>query len=421
MFGSYNRGDALLVEALHDSLRQTFGEGSRLDGIAHFPELERVHLPEVCWHRPPGRSYLTSPTLRRLQNAARVLVVATYAVLGAPRWFPPLAPREQLSAVRAIRDSDLVVSCAGGFLIDTNLSILGNLMQLATAIRFRKAIVIAPQTIGPIRRSWIRPLLRWVLNRCGIICTREPYSYNYVIKLGVDDSKVRQLTDLALYHRRVDSEAGSQALHELGISSDERFLAASVVNWSFPRSSDARASRERYFESFCWIVSEVHRRFGYRTLLVNQVSADLPFARRVKEKLGELVVLDERDRTPAEMRGLIRSASAFFGSRFHSCVFALLERVPTVSLAYSYKSTGIMETLGLGEYVFDIDGFDKPTVLARIVSNLEEGEQMRRRIDATMSNLSFPTFASVLAEYAIEPTSGSSGPSSLTKLSLQQQ
>jgi colanic acid/amylovoran biosynthesis protein len=399
VFGSFNRGDALLVEALHDSLREAFGEAAVLDGIAHFPELERAHLPDVTWHRPPGRSYASNGLLRKLTNAWRITMVGLYALLGAPRWFPPLAPRDQLSGVKAIKDSDLVVSCAGGFLIDTNLSILGNLSQLAMAHRFGRPVILAPQTIGPIRRKWIRPLARWVLNRCTVICTREDYSYRFLIELGVKPEKIRELTDLALYHRRADPAAGDAALAELGFTPGERFIGASVVNWSFPRSNDAAASKALYFDQICWLIREVHARTGMRVLLVNQVSSDLVLGRRVAAAVGEAAVIDEKDRTPAQMRGMITRSQAFVGSRFHSCVFALLERIPTIALAYSYKSNGIMEALGLGDRVFDIDGFPKEQVMTVVDTLLADGPAESARIEHGVQSLDMPTFAAVLRDW----------------------
>lgn len=398
VFGSFNRGDALLLEALHDSIRETYGADVHIEGIAHFPELEREHLPDVIWHRPPGRTYAKNGLRRKLENGYRTAVILAYVAMGAPRWFPPLAPREQMSGIRAIRDADLVISSAGGFLIDTNLSIVGNLLQLAAAVRFGRPIVLAPQTIGPIRRPWVRAIARYVLNRCTVVCSREEYSYRYLVDLGVPPAKLRKLTDLALYHRRVDPEAGASALEECGILPGERFLGASVVNWSFPRSSDARESKVRYLDNLCRVIQTVHSQFGLRTLIVNQVSSDLELAREVGRRLGPAVVIDEKDRTPAEMRGIITRSAAFFGSRFHSCVFALLERVPTVSLAYSYKSTGIMETLGLGDRVFDIDAFEPETVLAILEAQLADPGPERARIEKAITGLQFPTFSQVLRE-----------------------
>jgi colanic acid/amylovoran biosynthesis protein len=399
VFGSFNRGDALLVEALHDSLREAFGEEAVLEGIAHFPDLEREHLPDVTWHRPPGRSYARNGVVRKLQNAWRVAFVILYALLGAPRWFPRLAPRDQLSAVDALKNADLVVSCAGGFLIDTNLSVLGNITQLAIAHRFGKPVIIAPQTIGPIRRKWIRPLLKAVLMRCAVICSREQYTYDFLINLGIPAAKIRALTDLALYHRRADPAAGRRILGELGFAPDEPFLGVSVVNWSFPRSDDPPASKAIYFEQMVWVLREFHARTGLRALLVNQVSSDLPLARQVGEALGDIAVVDDKDRTPAEMRGLIYGARVFFGSRFHSCVFALLERLPTLSLAYSYKSTGIMETLGLGDRVFDIDRFPKEQVLDLLVAMLGARDAEMQRVEDGFDNLTVPAFVEVLRDY----------------------
>ena len=397
VFGSYNRGDALLVESLNEALLRAFSDKIKLDGIAHFPELEREHLPHVEWHQPPGRSYSSNRIERKLQNTTRAVGILIYAICGAPSFIAWLAPAAQLSGVRAIKNSDLVVSCAGGFLLDVNSSIIGNLLQLWIAQRFRKPIVLAPQTIGPIRRPWLRRLTTYLLNRCDIVCAREEFTAAFLREIGVDRKRIRLLSDMALYHSSVDPDAGVRAMQQLGVDAEEKVIGCSVVDWPFPHSSDPHAARELYYSRLRDTLFAIHSESGLRILLVNQVSSDLRLARRVARDLP-FAVLDEEDRTPAEMRGMIQRCSAFIASRFHSAVFALLERVPTVALAYTYKSTGIMRAMSLEDRVFDIDDFN-PNELARVViQDLRSPDSAVRSIDRGFEQLRFPKFESVLRE-----------------------
>ena len=159
VFGSYNRGDALLVEALHHSIRSAYGMDAELYGIAHFPDLERAHLPDVTWSNPPARSYSDAKWLRRGTNAIRTIGSLAYAGSNSPKYWPFLTPpRSQRDSIGVLQRADLVVSCAGGFLLDNNPSIFGNLMQMEIANRAGTPLVLAPQTIGPIRNERIRDI-----------------------------------------------------------------------------------------------------------------------------------------------------------------------------------------------------------------------------------------------------------------------
>jgi colanic acid/amylovoran biosynthesis protein len=401
VFGSSNRGDALLVEALHASIRDAFGADVELAGIAHFPDLERSHLPDVSWSTPPARSYAANRWVRRGVNAARTVGALSYGAVGAPDVWPFPPPSDQRRSIQALRDADLVVSCAGGFLLDVNASILGNLMQMNFAHRFGTPLILAPQTIGPIRSPRLRRLTYSVLSKAKLICAREQYTYDFLVNdLGLPASQVLRTTDIAFEHGRVDAAGGAAALGELGISADERFIGATIVDWAFPASPSPAQARADYQDKVVGLLTRLHGETGRRILLFNQVSSDLRLGREVAARCGGAVVQDVADRSTPVMRGMIERADVFLGSRFHSCVFALLGRTPTVSLAYTYKSTGIMQDLGLADRVHEIDGFDAEVIRGQILKLLADPEAERGRINQAIETLAFPRFADVLRDFA---------------------
>lgn len=401
VFGSSNRGDALLVEALHSSIRDAFGSDAQLSGIAHFPELERSHLPDVSWSPPPARSYAANRWVRRGVNAGRTIGALAYGAAGAPDAWPLPPPADQRRSIQALRDADLAVSCAGGFLLDVNASILGNLMQMSFAHRFGTPLILAPQTIGPIRSPRLRRLTHAVLSRAKLICAREQYTYDFLVdELGLSPDQVLRTTDIAFEHGRVDAAGGAAALAELGISADERFIGATIVDWAFPASPSPDQARSAYEDKVVALLTRLYAETGRRILLFNQVSSDLRLGRAVAARCGGAVVQDVDDRSTPVMRGMIERADVFLGSRFHSCVFALLGRTPTIALAYTYKSTGIMQDLGLADRVHEIDSFDPELVRSQILALLAAPEVERTRIDQAIATLAFPRFADVLRDFA---------------------
>ena len=64
-----------------------------------------------------------------------------------------------------------------------------------------------------------------------------------------------------------------------------------------------------------------------------------------------LAVLDQYDQN--EMKYLIGKCEMFLGSRMHACIAALSQTIPAVSVAYSDKFIGVMETLGIESTVAD--------------------------------------------------------------------
>lgn len=407
VFGSKNRGDALLVEALVSSIQEAYGSGVEITGVAQFPETEKSVLDSVTWLPTPGRSYHPGRIRKKLETALRVTSALLYSLAAAPRWWPGwLLPKEQQRSIQAIRDADVAISCAGGFLIGNGLSLVGNILQLYVCHIFRTPLIIAPQTIGPINSKILAPLAHYALRRADLVCAREGFTYDYLVgPAAVSPSSIVRTTDVAFEHAEVDDRAGREILTELGLAPDEKFVAATVVDWYFPFAENSAAVQSSYRKRIVETLQLIHARTGLRVLLLNQVGTDLPLGREVAAAAGGWVILDEADRTPAEMRGVIQQATALLGSRFHSCVFALLSGVPTLALAYSYKSTGIMYDLGLHDRVTDIAEFEPEAVADLICDLVENHDREAARVRAAVTGRPFPRFSTVLMERANAPPS----------------
>jgi colanic acid/amylovoran biosynthesis protein len=82
---------------------------------------------------------------------------------------------------------------------------------------------------------------------------------------------------------------------------------------------------------------------------------------------------------PSTLRGLYRVMDAVLASRLHSAVFALAEQVPTLVIGYLSKSRGVMETIGLDEWVLDIDRLGEGHLLSRML-DLWQGRSRFRNI-----------------------------------------
>ncbi|PIL21767.1 hypothetical protein P775_02705 [Puniceibacterium antarcticum] len=398
IFGSLNRGDALLCDALIHSIKEA-APGAELAGVAHFPEIERERHPDIDWQEAPSRSNAESIYVRRALNGLRSGLTLGYSALGGPSGIAPFypLPKSQLASIQHIKDADLIVSSAGGFLLDANATIYSHLLQFHLARKFGTPYVLAPQTIGPIRSTRLKKMTAAALSDARIIAVREQYSYDFVVNdLGLPSDKVVRTTDIAFEHEETDPAGGAEALAGLGIAPNERFIGATTVNWKFRGEDNPKAAYEEYREKMVALMVSMHERFGRRIVLFNQVSQDLPLAREVASRCGEAVVLDEADRSTEVMRGMIERADVFLGSRFHSCVFSILGRVPLFCLAYTYKSTGIMDDLNMSDRVAPIGKFNVNNVVETIGWLIENRESESKRINDAVQKMAFPKFSTVL-------------------------
>jgi colanic acid/amylovoran biosynthesis protein len=59
------------------------------------------------------------------------------------------------------------------------------------------------------------------------------------------------------------------------------------------------------------------------------------------------------DYLPGELKGIIGKCEIFVGARMHANIAALSQEIPTVALAYSHKTPGIMDLFGQKNLVLD--------------------------------------------------------------------
>jgi polysaccharide pyruvyl transferase WcaK-like protein len=73
-----------------------------------------------------------------------------------------------------------------------------------------------------------------------------------------------------------------------------------------------------------------------------------------------------------EIKYIIGQCDFFIGSRMHACIAAASQGVPAVSIAYSDKFLGVMETIGIESAVLDARQLDKKQILAAIEDLFEQ-------------------------------------------------
>ncbi|VWX34449.1 conserved hypothetical protein [Exiguobacterium oxidotolerans] len=75
---------------------------------------------------------------------------------------------------------------------------------------------------------------------------------------------------------------------------------------------------------------------------------------------------------PEQLVDMYGKMNRFIGSRMHSTIFSLAGGVPTIALSYQPKTLGTFKRLGLEEFVYDIEHFNKEEVLESISQIIDD-------------------------------------------------
>jgi colanic acid/amylovoran biosynthesis protein len=297
-------------------------------------------------------------------------------------------PLDQKTFLQAYLDADLIASAPGNFLYSSGkfgMSLLVIVYSLVYALLLGKPIYILPQSIGPFRSGWERWLVNTTLKRARMILVREPVSLQNLVATGLKHPRLCQVPDLAFAFQGEGAHTAREWLRSKGVhvDRDRPLLGVTTINWA---AQSAQSHIQETYENAIFAAARSFTdQLGGKVVFFPQVygateAADdrIP-ARRISQRLTEAglpVTLIEEPTRPALLKTAYGFMDVFIGTRMHSNIFALTAGVPVLAIAYRYKTQGLMQLVGLSEWVVDIQQADE----ARLVSMLMELWTMREAL-----------------------------------------
>ncbi len=339
-----------------------------------------------------------------LPNHFFVLFLASLLV----RIFPFRRLRDFLASrnkyLKAIFDADLAVDITGG---DSFSDIYGLyrfmyiLLPKLLIIRFRKKLVMLPQTYGPFNGRLSRTLSRYVLRRASIVHSRDRAGTECVRALlgprpSANGEKIRFTPDVAFVLDPVEPAAEQSAFVQNVRAKSTTLVGLNVSGLLF----NSAASQSRfglkcpYPSSVGSIVGRLLEKPDVTVLLVPHVfpyrgddsESDVKACTAVYDSTGAAQrarLVNLRDKySHNEAKHIIGQCDFFIGSRMHSCIAAMSQGVPTVGVAYSQKFHGVFETVDMSGCVADARSLDERELAEKVDSLFLE----RARISKDLQN-----------------------------------
>lgn len=266
---------------------------------------------------------------------------AEHGVAAAPRGFG--------SARRCLQQADLLISGGGGLLQDATswrspLHYL-RIMRLARAAGVPVACI--GQGIGPLRRSWVRWLVRKEVSQVELIAVRDRASADVLRTLGVPRS-AEVTADLGFALPRPTQQETAAAWVKAGLKEIPRPVLGIALRPPVRGNTVALAA------GLAWVIGLTCRQFGLHPVLVPlHYLRDLAFAKHVEVGLATAFGMDFRSSTVQQRltaRELLALAAGFdllLAMRLHALIFAAICGVPPVAVSYDPKVDALMANLGL--------------------------------------------------------------------------
>lgn len=393
---SANRGDAAILISLLRALEDELGP-AEFKVHSSFPHTTRkMHEVEATFtltHSLPvgNKRQLASFSIM----AVAFFVLALLYRIGID--LSGLLEQPRRESFLDFCQANLVVGMGGGFYNDNyRASLPGRLFQLYLAKVLDKPVAISAHSFGPFRRPLYRVLARFVFDRVDLICTRDAHSLQVLNELGVTAPHIEVVADSAWLLPSAGVERGTEILLAEGVSARRPLISLSVRKWGHYQQVDNVLGHERYVTVMAQMADYVADSLGANLVFVSTCTDLGGYPgddRRVAEEIRARMTYPERtiilrgDYSPEELKTVYGQMDLHIGTRMHSSIMAASMGVPVVAIAYEFKTYDLVASLGLGEYVCDIEDLSSDELRAKIASALEYRDEMQRRIQANLPAL----------------------------------
>lgn len=361
-YSSYNNGDAAILSAQISELRRVF----------HAPQLRILSIDQIAkgyhFDHVPVRNALmfgaVKPGRSKLMKLCYSFGMVGYTAVWAGvyhfsrRRLPlPASWREPLDL---LVNADMQVCIGGGYLrakddLSSTVILLLLFHQVWLAKALHKPVYLYAQSFGPYPRSLQQRIARFGLKRADLILVRESKSLAALEDIGISGDTVLQVPDSAFafapeHSTRIDAFLPKKR-------SGTYYVGITVRSWL------ETSGQQAYEAAMAACIDRLQQLSNIEVIVIPQVTSTLQHDddRAVGKRLARLltrsdrVVFIDRRLSHYDIKAVYGCLDYLIGTRFHSVIFALTAYVPAIAIEYEHKTSGIMNDLGLGQWVLPIE------------------------------------------------------------------
>jgi polysaccharide pyruvyl transferase WcaK-like protein len=260
------------------------------------------------------------------------------------------------------------------------------------------------QGAGPLKTRPGRWLAARALSQVSLFIARDPGTYSLIWKISPDTRKI--LAHDAIFLPGFEQEAAEITVEEnqlvdeyigdksggpvVGINIRQWFhLTSRILPYQMNKAAYMDQSQEKMdqlIQSMAEFIGKIRKDYNARILLISAYQPhvvpwedDLPWLRKLGRQFKEDdgVILTDKPLSMPQYYALMSRLDVMIGMRLHSSLIALRMGVPSLNISYTLKGRDILEYMGLGNNVVDLNNFlnDPSTAYNRfrdVLANLDK-------------------------------------------------
>ncbi len=294
--------------------------------------------------------------------------------------------------IKLLKQSNLIIYAGGGYIGGSN-NPFPTIFTLYLSKIFGKKVYLSGVTIEPPKGFFSKHLIYSVLNRIDLITVREPISMKVLNELKIRTKKVLT-ADYVFLQKCLNENETADLFQRLLISKDSSIkIGLNLMELNTLKAHHTSDKINSYENSIIKAMELILKKTNCIIYLfpfqIDKKVNDLTICENVKNNLGlfsnRIKIINENF-SPEQMKTIIGFMDIFIGTRFHSLVFALSQKVPTIAIGYHQKCIGLMQMINLEKWLLDFS-FDEKELAEKVLELLDNREKIIMKISEKIPEL----------------------------------
>lgn len=276
-----------------------------------------------------------------------------------------------------------------------------------TVFLMKKKLILLPQTYGPYKSYITYLVAKYILQHSFTIVARDKESTELVKNILGDknmENRVNFCPDVAftldiikVYEPEItppvdkNSSAPLIGINVNGLMYSGGYTRGNMFQLKFDYKLFVNNLVKRLLiETNAHILFVPHTFGAPRNINSDPDACSDVFRSTIDSGNGRLHMVT-KEYNQSEIKNVIGLCDFFIGSRMHACIAALSQTIPTVSVAYSKKFSGVFESMGVEEMSIDARESDMGVAIDRILDSFKR----RTEIKSTLNNNLNPVLSQI--------------------------
>lgn len=261
-------------------------------------------------------------------------------------------------------------------------------VRLAKALG--KEVVFLPNSYGPFEGLTVKKQVKSVFEKLDLIYAREQVSANSLGELL--NKKIPVEMDLGFFLETGDQNEALRVLKKYNLTEDDKIVGITIRPWRFPGLMNPEELYRKYIKSVVDLTQYILSK-GYKVALCNQSlgpNAHEDDRNAIRDLLAQVqhpnLIWINENLTCDLLKAVYSNFYFFVGTRFHSIIFSLTSKVPSIAIAYGgNKAKGIMGDFNLDGYVIQIQDVEAEKLIKMFDSAIAEYNIIKSKLGKSLS------------------------------------